>query len=71
MTDEFHARNYHEAAHRVEGTSHKGDGMRVIQHVGYNLWRIAEVFMDDFQPDESTISLSERWENIKENWGLK
>jgi len=74
MSDTFHANDYNQAAKRTDGTSAPGNVIRAVVRVGHNLWKIANLPADDLTVNydhEGGVSWSERWENIKENWGLK
>jgi len=74
MSDPFHARNYYEAAKRTDGASAPGNVIRSILHIGYNLWQIVDApapLNSAVDTYERGVTMSERWNNICENWGLK
>lgn len=65
--DTFEAKSYYEASRRVEGTTHQGNEMRVVTHVGYNRWAIRYIPFDT-EPEWNDES---RWDRFLEVWGFK
>lgn len=65
----------HDVKRMYDGKTPQGNVMRSYVHAGHNHWQVVDESFDtgkSFNPraNDESITLSERWDNIRKIWGF-